>query len=106
MSGTTIKVAESPSEISRCFLIMKQLRDKLTAEDFEKRVAAQQKEGYRLALVESEGRVVAAAGFRILNMLWCGKTLYIDDLVTDENCRSQGFGQLLVQWLIDLLRLA
>jgi GNAT superfamily N-acetyltransferase len=99
-----IKIAESEEEIRGCFPAMKQLREKLTAEEFVKRVAEQEPEGYKLAFLESEGQVVAVAGFRIYHMLATGKTMYVDDLVTDANARSQGFGEALLKWLIELSR--
>lgn len=101
---TSIKIAESNEEIRRCFPVMKQLRERLTAEEFTKRVAEQAREGYRLAFLESGGQIVAVAGFRIYHMLATGRTMYVDDLVTDENARSEGFGEALLKWLIELSR--
>lgn len=100
----TIKIAESEEEIPRCFPVMKQLREKLTAEEFLKRVKEQGREGYKLAFLEREGQVLGVAGFRIYHMLATGKTMYVDDLVTDEKARSQGVGEALLKWLIELSR--
>lgn len=99
-----IKIASSAEEIERCFPVMRQLRDKLTVEQYAQRIAVQAKEGYQTAFLESNGEVVAVAGFRYLNMLATGKTLYVDDLVTSETRRSQGFGEALLEWLIELAR--
>ena len=41
----------------------------------------------------------ACAGFRVLEYLWCGKTMYIDDLITTSSGRSQGYGHELFEWL-------
>jgi len=101
---TRIRIAESAEEVRRCFPVMKQLREKLTAEEFVERVAEQEREGYKLAFLEREGRVAGVAGFRIYHMLATGKTMYVDDLVTDENTRSQGVGEALLKWLIELSR--
>ena len=59
------------------------------AGEFAGRVEAQQAQGYRLAFLEDEGAVVAVAGFRVMDMLATGRTLYVDDLVTDEAWRSR-----------------
>lgn len=99
-----IRIASSPSDIERCFPVMKQLRDKLTLEQYTQRAELQGREGYQTAFLESDGQVVAVAGFRFFNMLATGKTLYVDDLVTDETRRSQGFGEALLKWLIELAR--
>jgi GNAT superfamily N-acetyltransferase len=43
--------------------------------------------------------VVAVAGFRVMEMLATGRTLYVDDLVTDEARRSRGYGKAMMDWL-------
>ncbi len=101
---STIRIAASAEEIDRCYPVMRQLRPKLSAGDFVERVRVQQGEGYRLACLEHDGAVVAVAGFRIMHVLWSGKTLYVDDLVTDEAMRSRGFGEAMVAWLIEHAR--
>jgi GNAT superfamily N-acetyltransferase len=40
------------------------------------------------------------AGYRIYDLLFSGRTLYVDDLVTLAKDRSRGFGGQLVDWLI------
>ena len=38
----------------------------------------------------------AVASYRVMNMLYCGRLMYVDDLVTDERVRSRGYGSQLV----------
>ena len=102
--ASEVKIVSSPGEIERCFAVMKQLRDKLTLEQYLQRFALQQEEGYQTAYLEADGTVVAVAGFRFFNMLATGKTLYVDDLVTDEAQRSHGYGEALLKWLIEFAR--
>jgi GNAT superfamily N-acetyltransferase len=99
-----IQIATTPAEIDRCFPVMSQLRPLLIASEFVSRVQAQQAEGYQLASLEHEGVVVSVAGFRFQNMLSSGKTLYVDDLVTDSAARSRGHGEEMLQWLIALAK--
>jgi GNAT superfamily N-acetyltransferase len=61
-------------------------------------------EGYRLVALFEGNHVRAAAGFRFMEMLYCGRLLYLDDLVTDEAARSRGYGRQLLTWLKDLAR--
>jgi len=96
----TIQIATTPEQIERCFPVMNQLRPKLIDREFVGRVQAQQSEGYQLAFLEHEGAIVSVAGFRVQNMLSSGKTLYVDDLVTDAGARSRGHGEAMIQWLI------
>jgi GNAT superfamily N-acetyltransferase len=100
----TIRIATTPAEINRCFPVMNQLRPKLIAGEFVDRVREQQIEGYQLASLEYGGAIVSVAGFRVQKMLSSGKTLYVDDLVTDENARSEGHGEAMLLWLIALAR--
>jgi GNAT superfamily N-acetyltransferase len=102
--ANSVQIAGSRGEIDRCFAVMKQLRPKLEAVEFADRIEVQQREGYRLAYLEHEGAVVMVAGFRIMHVLWSGKTMYVDDLVTDEAMRSRGFGEVMLTWLIERAR--
>jgi GNAT superfamily N-acetyltransferase len=103
-SEPAIRLAESDADIERCFPVMAQLRPHLTKDDFIRRVKLQRQEGYQLAYAEDEGAVRSVAGFRIMNMLAHGHFLYVDDLVTDENARSKGYGDLLFDWLVNYAR--
>src|SRR5258708_21033349 len=100
----TIQIATTPKEIARCFSVMCQLRPLLIEEEFFTRIQAQQAEGYQLAFLGHETAVVSVAGFRMQNMLSSGKTLYVDDLVTDAAARSRGHGETMLQWLIALAK--
>ncbi len=73
--------------------VMRELRTHLaTPEEFIERVQREQKEGYRLAFLEANGAVRATAGCRIIDLLFSGRTLCVNDLVTHEGTRSLGFG--------------
>jgi GNAT superfamily N-acetyltransferase len=62
-------------------------------------VRAMEEDGFRLAFIEQDAEVVAAAGYRIYSNLFMGKHCYVDDLVTAEAQRSKGFGQQMIDWL-------
>jgi GNAT superfamily N-acetyltransferase len=94
-----VKLAETPEAIQSCFRVMSFLRPHLAEAEFVPRVQAQQKQGYRLAYVEDEGEVVAVAGYRVSEILATGRTMYVDDLVTDEARRSHGYGKAMLDWL-------
>jgi GNAT superfamily N-acetyltransferase len=97
-----IQLAKNDEDTGRCFPVMAQLRPHLTADDFIVRVERQfQLSGYRLALVEEDGTIKAVAGFRITEMLFRGRFMYVDDLVTDSSERSKGYGAALFDWLVN-----
>ena len=105
MSDFRIAVASTAAEIRQCYPVMRELRTHLTDEEsFVNRVLRQQEQGYQLAYLESDGDVCAVAGYRILESLFSGRNLYVDDLVTRKSDRSRGFGGELLDWLIDLAR--
>jgi GNAT superfamily N-acetyltransferase len=97
----TIKQISTDDAIEDCFTVMSQLRPHLSVGDFVDQVRAQMCDGYQLTAVLDADRVVAVAGYRISHCLAWGKFLYVDDLVTDANRRSQGIGKRLLAWLID-----
>jgi GNAT superfamily N-acetyltransferase len=99
-----ISLANQPEQIGRCCSVMRELRPHIKAIDFAARVLNQQKEGYQLAFLELEGVVRSVAGFRILNLLFSGRTLYVDDLVTHDSDRSRGFGAAFFDWLVEHAR--
>jgi hypothetical protein len=94
-----IHIAESESDVLRCFPVMAQLRPHLSREEFVPRIRRMQQEGFVLAMLTEDGEVRAVAGYRYLDLLFSGRTLYVDDLVTDTGERSRGHGAALHQWL-------
>ena len=102
----TITLADTDAAIAACFPVMLQLRPNLTPEEFVPRVRQQQAEGYRLAYLADDGGVRSVAGFRIMGRMHCGRTLYVDDLVTDAAARSRGYGDRLFDWLVAQARAA
>lgn len=99
-----IHFAVTREEISRCFPILFQLHPELTEDEFWSQVQRQQRDGYQLVYLEDECKVRSVAGFRITEMLCRGKFLYIDDLVTEQASRSQGYGAALFDWLVAYAR--
>lgn len=90
---TRVALATTEEEIARCHPVMQELRPhRNNSSEFVAQVQRQQREGFELAFVEAEGEVRAVAGFRMMELLFSGKTLYVDDLVTRESDRSRGFG--------------
>ena len=79
---------------------MRQLRPQIPETTYLETVRRMmQTDGYLQAAVFDGNTVVAVAGYRFMEMLYAGKTLYVDDLNTDEACRSRGHGRVLMDWL-------
>ena len=94
-----IKKAHSDDEILKCYEVIAELRPHLCKDNFLTLVRSMETEGYRLSFAEVTGEIVAVAGYRVYTNLFIGKHLYVDDLVTSSNNRSQGYGQQLIEWL-------
>jgi GNAT superfamily N-acetyltransferase len=99
-----ITLAQTDTDIVRCFAVMAQLRPHLVETEFVARVRRMQQEGFHLALLEESGVVRAVAGYRYYDKLFSGKNLYVDDLVTDTTHRSHGHGSTLLTWLANEAR--
>lgn len=88
--------------IHRCFPVMAELRPHLNLDTFTSQVRRQiETQRYHLAALENDGTIVAVAGYRYVESLVWGAYLYVDDLVTAEAWRGQGFGGKLFDWLVD-----
>ena len=80
--------------------VMRQLRPHVPFEDYLTTIRRMMlTNGYHLAALYAEETVRAVAGFRYMELLYCGKILYVDDLNTDEDHRSKGYGRALMEWL-------
>jgi len=96
----TIALAETDEEILATRGVMLQLRPHIAPEEYLARVRRMMEaERYHLAAVRENGVVRAVAGFRYMEMLYCGRILSVDDLITDETARSAGWGARLMDWL-------
>lgn len=96
--------AVTDQDIADCFEVMAELRPQLERAAFVPLVRSMEAEGFRLACLREGGRVVAVTGYRISTNLFLGRNLYVDDLVTAETERSQGYGRALLDWLRGVAR--
>lgn len=100
-----VQLAESDVEILECFSTLSQLRPHLKKEKFLEQVRRQQQNGYQLAFIKADHRVVAVAGFCISECLACGRFLFVYDLIVDETVRSKKYGQCIFEWLVEYAKL-
>ena len=96
----TVTRATSDEEILRCYAVLCQLRPDLARDQLVPAVRRMEPHGFHLVYLETEGEVRAVAGYRITEMFRTGVMMEIDDLVTDANTRSGGYGAKLMEWLI------
>src|SRR5688572_1933111 len=95
-----IALAGTRDEIAATWPVMRQLRPHLDAEAYLDRVLRLQAErDFKLARMRADGTVVAVAGLRFGEWLHGGRYLEIEDFVTDENRRSEGYGGQFFDWI-------
>lgn len=101
----TVERVETIEAARAVYPLMAQLRPHLAdAEEFLDRWARQCKDGYRLVALYEAASPVALAGYRPQENLVHGTFLYVDDLVTDARCRSRGYGERLIEYLLGQAR--
>jgi len=104
MRDGTLALVSNEMDIRRCCSVLRQLRPHLEESAMVDQIVRQQAAGYLLAYFESDQVIRSVAGFRYSENLAYGKFMYVDDLVTNSDDRSQGFGKLLFDWLVAAAR--
>jgi GNAT superfamily N-acetyltransferase len=95
-----IKEALTDEQVLATRRVMLQLRPHVAPDEYLPTIKRMmQTDGYHLAALYVGETVRAVAGYRFMEMLYCGKIMYVDDLNTDENARSKGHGKALMDWL-------
>lgn len=96
-----IKVVTSDQEVLSCYDVMAQLHEKLIKGNFVSHVRRLETKGYKLVCLIDDGTVKSVAGFHLNECIAWENYLYIADLVTGSDSRSMGYGQKLMDWLIN-----
>ena len=99
------RLVESDGDLVSACALLRDLRPSWSIEAMAAAVREASKvHGYELARVETAGDVVCVAGFVVTFKLAWGRHLYVDDLVTAPQRRSQGAGSAMIAWLKDYAR--
>jgi GNAT superfamily N-acetyltransferase len=97
--------AETDDQIAATFEVMQQLRPQLEKTRYVPMIRSlMASDGLKLLVLSEENVVRAVASYRVMNMLYCGSLIYIDDLVADERVRSRGYGAKLIARLKEIGR--
>lgn len=97
--------AETDDQIAATFEVMQQLRPQLEKTRYVPMIRSlMASDGLKLLVLSEENVVRAVASYRVMNMLYCGGLIYIDDLVADERVRSRGHGAKLIARLKEIGR--
>ncbi|MDW0117163.1 GNAT family N-acetyltransferase [Sporosarcina thermotolerans] len=100
MGISSIKELQTPQEILKAFPVMNQLRTHLNEKDYLDLVTeAMEKDMYKMFALFDEGEIVAVTGFKPMITLYYGRFVWVCDLVTDANKRSNGYGEKLLSFV-------
>ena len=94
-----IKIATA-QDVEKLIPVLIELRPHRTPEQLREMIISQINDGFKLVYAGNDTEAFAVAGFRTLDMLFSGKTLYVDDLVTHSNHRKKGYAGMLMKWMI------
>lgn len=104
MSLNGIRELTTEDEWRTAYPVLRQLRDHLTEDQYLAYLADMRDEGYRLFAAFEEDAVVAVAGVVVRTNFYNGRHLFVFDLVTDVDHRSNGHGGRLMQFLEEWAR--
>lgn len=102
-----IVYAATEADIAACTGVILELRPHLQEAGILPRIQEMQREGYEIVYIaapDNPGRAAAFAGYRHMQTLYGGKTIYIDDLATLPGYRGRGYAAALLQHLHNLAK--
>ncbi|WP_100406973.1 GNAT family N-acetyltransferase [Bacillus solitudinis] len=103
--GIKVKVMKSDSEILSTFSTVNELRPHLTVDNYLERIKRLQLNyNFNLVALMDNNEVKAVAGYKVNESLAWGKYFYLDDLITNEASRRNGYAKVLWDWLINQAR--
>lgn len=98
MSNYRLSPVDTDEDYNACFEVMRELRPHLTdAAAFAAQARRQARQGYRLLAAWQDNKVKGLAGYRTQENLMYGQFMYVDDLVTTSDARSEGVGARLIE---------
>jgi ribosomal protein S18 acetylase RimI-like enzyme len=91
-----IKLATEKKDFLKCWEVVKLLRPALDQDRYLTLMLYMLDEGYKMIYIEENGQVVSFCGYRLITMLYRGRSLYIDDLCTLMEYRGKGYARALL----------
>ncbi|MCA0993721.1 GNAT family N-acetyltransferase [Pseudalkalibacillus hwajinpoensis] len=95
-----IKEMKTKQQWLEAFQVMQELRQHLDEKTYLDLVEeANQKDMYRLYALYDGDELVAVTGFKPMITLYYGRFVWVCDLVTSEQHRSKGYGEMLLTFV-------
>lgn len=87
---------ETSADVAEIKPILRVLRGTLAEDVFDARLARAMRAGYSVLLARNDAGALGCLGYRLIDDVFWGKTLFVDDLVVDPDTRGQGVGSALL----------
>lgn len=104
MSTTDVRELTTEAEFRAAFPVLSQLRDHLSEAEYLDYLAEMRAEGYRLFALFDDDEIVSVAGVVVTTNFYNGRHLFVYDLVTRADRRSEGFGTRLMTFVEEWAR--
>jgi len=86
-------------EMLTTYEVLTELYPSLEKEAYRNELTFMVQHNYTQVVVKEKEVILGVTGVWIGNKLWCGKYLEIDNIVVSEKARSQGVGNMMVDYL-------
>lgn len=99
-----IQELQSQEDWREAFPVMHELRTHLKEQQYLDLLRGMAQEGYRLFALRDGDRLVSLAGVGILTNFSYGRHVWVYDLITVSDARSQGYGRRLLEFIEEFAR--
>jgi GNAT superfamily N-acetyltransferase len=99
MTETTIHELETEREWLAAFPVMVQLRTRLDEDTYLDYLRTMTTDGYRLFAGSVDGKIATLAGVGVRVNMYYGRHVWVYELITDADHRSEGYGAELLSFV-------
>ena len=92
-------------ELDVAWSVVKQLRQQLDYDAFEDLIYEMRSREYTMLGIFEKEKLIIYAGVVVQTNLYHKRHLFVDELVTDEAYRSQGYGEMMLSYLKDYAKM-
>lgn len=92
-------------ELLAAYDVVSQLRTTLTYDEFEDLIYEMRSMEYKMFGIMDGEKLITYAGVAIQTNLYHKRHLFVFDLVTDEKHRSNGYGEMMLEYLRDFAKM-
>jgi GNAT superfamily N-acetyltransferase len=93
-------------EIPEAYEVLNQLRVDMDYEEFEDLIYEMRHKDYKMIGVYEASELVTYAGVHVQTNLYHKRHLFVDDLVTYDSFRSRGYGDAMLEYLVNFAKIA